>query len=106
MDSGGGPVLPRRSIVPAALFVSILAVASPAPVCGSERLPSGAGGSGLIVAGAVVLSLLAGVVGLLFANAGLRRAMGQLSGKLRELEGIMAAIPDILFTIDPGEMPR
>ncbi len=95
----------------------ILFIASAAPGCGAERLPSDAAGSALIVVGAVVLSLLAGIAGgLLFAYARRRRADARLSGTvvdpgsaeavasvaLRELEGIMAAIPDILFTIDPG----
>ncbi len=120
--STGGPVLPRQPIVHAAPLVSVLFVATAAPVPGAERLPPDVGGSGLIVAGAVVLSLLAGIVaGLLFSYARCRRTKGQLSGTvaeprsagavasgtLRELEGIMAAIPDILFTIDPaGNMVR
>jgi len=44
-------------------LVSILFIAAAAPGPGAERLPSDAGGSGLVVAGAVVLSLLDGIAG-------------------------------------------
>ncbi len=60
----------------------------------------GAGGPGLAVAGVVLSLLAAAVAGLLVGNARLRRAKARLSGTLHELEGTLAAIPDILFTID------